>query len=123
LQGAAQGGFFAGGGLLDFGVSAGLENDHLVPAGQAVHPLQRLGARGFKTRGRHVGGLHRSRGVEDDDAEVSGFDFRGEIRAGQREGGQRQQQNLQQQQPVAPEFLKGGARLGLREKLLPQQRA
>ena len=63
LQRAAQRLFVAGGGLFDFGLRGDLEHDHLIAVGQALHPLQGLGAGLLEARRPLIGGLHRGGGI------------------------------------------------------------
>jgi len=61
--------------LFHLGIGPGLEDDHLVVASKAVHPLQGFGARFLEARGRFIGGLHRSRGIQDDTRNWAGLAF------------------------------------------------
>ena len=120
---APEGRLFAGGGLLDLGDRARLEHDHLILVAQAVHVGQRFRAGGFETAGLHVGRLHGGRRIKYQHAQPACRGIAGEVRPGQCQDHEEQQQQLEQQQPVIAELLKGRVGLILREKLLPEQRA
>ncbi len=123
LQGATQGSLFTGSGLFDFGVGASLQDHHLVGVGEAVHPFQGLGPGFLEARGGFVGGLHGGGGIQDNDAKLGRFGIGSEERAGQGEDGQREQNDLEDKEPVLAQFLKGGAGLGFSEKPLPENGA
>src|SRR5262249_52902966 len=65
----------------------------------------------------------RGGGVEDDDAQLSGLGFSGEVGPGEGKDGEGEQDDLQDQEPVLAEFLEWRAGLGFGQKLLPEQRA
>ena len=57
------------------------------------------------------------------DAKLGGFGIGGKIGPGQGEDGQREQNDLEDEQPVLAQFLKGGAGLGFGEEPLPEHGA
>jgi len=86
--------------------------------GEAVHPFERLGARFFKTRRAFIRRLHRSRRVEDYDAEFRGLCPGLEKWPRERQHCQSEQDDLQYQQPILAQLLKRSARLGLGQEFL-----
>ena len=109
--------------MFDLGVRTREQHDHLIGRLKAVHPLECLSARPLEARRRFVHGLHRSRAVEDDDAQLRRLGRGGEKWSRERQHRQREQEDLQIQQPILPQFLKRRAGLGVREKFLPEQGA
>ena len=95
----------AGRRLADLGHRAGQQQNHSVVVVHRVDELGQLGLRLAKPTGRNIGRLHRRRHVENGDDETAALQFAGKVRASQREHGQREQDELDDQQPVVPKFL------------------
>ena len=123
LERPAQRGLLACRGLFDFSVSAGLQDDHLIVAGQAVHPFQRFRAGLLEPRRAFISGLHGCRGIKDHNTQLGGLGLGLEKRPRERQNGQRQQNDLQDQQPILPQPLKRRTGLCLGQKPLPEQSA
>ena len=109
--------------LAYLGHGAGEQQHHTVAVVHRVNELGQVGLRLAKPAGRNVGRLHRCRHVENGDDEPPALQFAGEIRAGQREHSQCQQDQLNDEQPVVPEFLERRTGLRLVEEALPQDGA
>ena len=107
----------------DARVDAGLDDDHLGAETEPVDQRPGLLLRQREARGRHVGGLHRRRGVEhhDDLPRPVAEDGRGRPRQRQRQREQREE--LQDEERVALEALEGGRGLAVARRRLPQQDA
>src|SRR5208283_5390951 len=103
--------------LFDDGIAGGEQDEHLVLVLEAVHQFKRLGARFREPGGFLIGALHGSGGVKNDHAQAAGGGVPGEVGAAQGQDGQDQQEQLQEQEPVVAEPLKGGVGLGVGQKL------
>ena len=101
----------------------GQDEHHLVAVVHPVDQLANFNLRLAKPVGRHIGRLHRGRYIQHHHEKPATLHLAGEVRACECEHRQRQQDQLDDQQPVVPEFLKRGVGLCLVEKSLPQHRA
>ena len=88
--------------LAYLGHRTGEQQHHAVAVVHRVDELGQVGLRLAKPAGRNVGRLHRRRHVENGDDEPPALQFAGEIRPCQREHSQRQQDQLDDEQPVVP---------------------
>jgi len=123
LQRAPKRSLVGGRRLLHLSRRAGEQHHHLFAVAQTIDPFQRLGAGFLEARRLLIGRLHRGRAVEDDDAEIRLARVAGEEGPHQREDDEREQEQLENEQPIVAELLERRAGLGVREKLLPEQRA
>ncbi len=123
FQRAAQRGFVRGGGGAHLGVRAREDDDHFIASAEAVHPLERFRAGFLEARRRFIRGLHGRRAVEDHDAFLRRRGCGFYKRSRQREHCQREQEDLQIEQPVLPQLLKRRAGLRVGEEFLPEQGA